>query len=102
MTRNARGFVTTATTLAVTVLLACIAQYGPGGLSRQLDAYLVLWPQRWTFFTRLDQDVLVGYRVADDSGHLTAFSDGWYGGFTRTGHVRTQALRQVARQVPDK
>ncbi|MET8760878.1 hypothetical protein [Lentzea sp. NPDC004782] len=102
MAPGARTFVTTATALGVTFLLAFIAHYGPGGLRARLDAHLAFWPQKWVFFTELDRDVVTGYRVADGTGDLTAFDDSWYAGFSRTSHARAQEMRLLARQVPDE
>lgn len=102
MTRSSRAFVTTATALAAAFLIALVAQYGPGGLRAKLDAHLAFWPQQWSFFTGLDRDVVTGYHVLDETGRLSAFDDGWYEGFTRTSHARTQDIRQMARRVPDE
>ncbi|WP_433260504.1 hypothetical protein ACQPZF_24305 [Actinosynnema sp. CS-041913] len=94
------------TTFAVT----CAAEFDvglvPAAVTRQLDAYRVLWPQKWTFFTRLGEDAVVGYRIADD-GRLTRAHErrdwtGNAGGLGRTGEARRTELRRVALRVPDR
>ncbi len=90
--------------------MACAAEFDvgllPGTAVRKLDAYRVLWPQRWTFFTGLGRDVVVAYRVGDD-GLLTRAHERvrWtdeVGGLGRAGESRLVEVRRVAFEVPDR
>lgn len=89
---------TTATVLLSGLLLSSLAELDliPGKLGRRLGAYSVVWPQRWPFFTDLDQDVLVAYRATDGR-----FEQDRFGGLRRVGDVHQVEVRRAALRVPD-
>lgn len=109
--RTERWFLVTAALLATSFAIACVAQLGVGGASeadRLLDPYRVVWPQGWSFFTPVDQDVLMVYRMrADDvlvpvrERRFTDFLLGGVSGVSRRDDARSSELRTVALRVPE-
>jgi Sporulation delaying protein SdpA len=106
MARTSNGFAVTATLLFTSVVMSCLAQFGAGRMSvelqNRLGTYRVLWPQKWPFFTDLDEDVLVAYRVAFDSNRLTGPGDAEFPGVGRAGDARMNEVRRLALRIPDR
>jgi len=106
-TSGSRGFALTATILVTSFMITCVAQLNVGGLRDRLDGYLALWPQDWSFFVDLEDDVLVGYQVDPGSSRLSPrterqYWDTWSWGLDRVGYAEAVELREVARRVPDQ
>lgn len=103
--RVVRGFQITVGLLLTSLCLACLVHVGEAGRARFLAGYRTLWPQDWSFFTPVDQDVLVLHRV-DGSGravpaHERGFTDDRLGGVSRVPDARAGELRRIALAVPD-
>lgn len=88
-------------------VLAWVAQLDVGGLGGRLAAYRVLWPQNWSFFTHLNEDEIVAYRVSRSTLRLEPLSErqtwaehGW--GLSRIGDAQALEVREVARRIPDR
>lgn len=113
---SGRGFVFAATALLVTLSLAAVSgaasSTSTGWLQDRVQAYSLVWPQHWAFFTGMaDDDILVGYRISPardgvaapvytDNGRA-AFTDR-LGGLDRSADAHQDELRQLATQVPEK
>ncbi|MEV6603523.1 hypothetical protein [Kutzneria sp. NPDC051319] len=107
-----RGLGLTLTILLVSLLISMLAQWGgdiaPGVLGDRLDAYGVLWPQTWSFFTDLGgKIVLLAYRVSPDGRHLTVetqrqeWSDfSW--GLDRAIDSAALEITTLAQEIPDR
>jgi hypothetical protein len=88
-------------------VLAWFAQLDVGGLGGPLTAYRVLWPQNWSFFTHLNEDQIVAYRVLPGTPRLRSLTDRqtWVehqGGLNRIGHAQALEVREIARRIPDR
>lgn len=107
--RTAGGFVFTAVLLLVAFTASWFAQFGvglpPGAGHRRADAYRVIWPQEWSFFTGLNRNAVTGYRVRGAEWESLPGNRSWDGamwGVSRVGDAETNEVRQVARLVPDR
>lgn len=109
--RAERGLLITATLLVTSFAIACVAQFGVSGVMNDsngvLGPYHVFWPQGWSFFTPVDQDVLVAYRLRDDvlvPMRERRFADillGGASGVNRRDDAWTAELRMAALRVPE-
>ncbi|MFD6072309.1 hypothetical protein [Amycolatopsis lurida] len=96
--------------LGLSIVIACVAQFGvagvPAELRDRLDAYRVLWPQEWDFFTGLDKHSVVAYQVGDDGRlsrlHERQIWDRQFAGLNREYDLYTNETWQIARRVPDR
>jgi hypothetical protein len=75
--RHDRYFWVTATVLLSSLLIALVVQFptgtGPIGGRGAQSPYSTVWPQRWTFFTRLtERSTVVLYRVDGTNPRLTS------------------------------
>lgn len=84
----------TAALLLCTFVAAFLTSLGHG-VERRLGAYLVLWPQEWSFFTELDQDTLVAYRFGEDDA-----LGGQAGGLGRAADAYLSEPRRIAVRIP--
>jgi hypothetical protein len=109
--RGVRGFVFTATVLAVSFGVALLSQFGtgvvPDAVRGRLDAYGVVWPQSWTFFVgSLEKDSIVAYRVGADGRWARLRErqlwDSQLGGLNREYDARTSETWEIARRIPDQ
>ncbi|MEU5692847.1 hypothetical protein [Actinosynnema sp. NPDC020468] len=104
-----RGFLVTVALLLTSLIVACLAHARfvlPDGALRRLDAYEVLWPQGWAFFTPAEQDVLVAYRRLSD-GRLDPVRerrlwDDRLGGLRRLDDSYEKELRALAVRIPER
>jgi hypothetical protein len=98
----------TAVALLVGFVVAFLAgvEPVPAELKRRLAGHVVLWPQEWSFFTSLDQDVLVVYLIERERGATLLrehrVPDAWLDGFGRTRDEHLSEARQIAFQVPER
>lgn len=107
VTRGVRGFALTAMVLVTSFMITWLAQLDVVGLRDRLSGYLALWPQEWSFFVDLEDDVLVGYQVEPGSPRLSPRTERqywttWSWGLNRIGYAESAELRAVARRVPDQ
>jgi hypothetical protein len=98
----------TAAALLVSFVVAFLAgvelETMPAELKRRLAAQVVLWPQEWSFFTSLDHDLLVAYRIERDvQGAVLLRERGvpnTWPGRARDEHV--SEIRQIAFRIPER
>ncbi|GAA3690119.1 hypothetical protein GCM10022267_90920 [Lentzea roselyniae] len=94
---SARGLGFTALVLTAGFVLGWLAQLGVPGLG----GFSVLWPQHWKFFTGLERDSVVAYRVTEPGRMLLPIEDVEYRGLGNAVEVRYAEAWQFALRVPD-
>lgn len=92
-----RGLGLTALVLVAGFVLGWLAQLGVPGLG----GFSVMWPQHWRFFTGLERDSVVAYRVTEPGHVLQPLEDVEYRGLGNGVEVRYAEAWQFARRVPD-
>ncbi|RKT54652.1 hypothetical protein [Saccharothrix australiensis] len=78
----------------------------PGAVSARLGAYRAIWPQKWSFFTNLDGESPVPYRVGPDLGLTPLYGhrvwDERLAGLRRHDDAREVETRRLALAVPER
>lgn len=84
-------------------LLAGLAALQPFGWSRNLAGYLLLWPQRWSFFTELDEAEQWAYPVRNGTFAIEPRrASDWAWGLDRGSDLRASEVWTIASRIPNE